>query len=513
MTTSTVHKQFIPTVRMAVYGALVALATQLGPGYQSAYAFSFDGDPNSGSILLTTSAGASGGGEVIWLKHDSVSGIQGTGNNFNVSGDGGVADFPTSLAVGNFDGDNNGDILVGRSGGDLGYGAGLTTWVERSGASLTGVHNFTTTPVNSMAIGELGDGGFDDVIVGRDDGWITWLLKANGSDAITANHTFNQGAVSAVAIGNFDGDDNGDVLVAKPAPTALTSNWTERNSGDTLSGIHNFNVSSANSIAMGEPDGEGVDDAFIGRDDGWITWIHKNPTTDQITANSSGGNYNAGGVVDLAFENVQTGDPFEDLFGDLFVARPNGTVLWIQTDAVNRNMGAIDTITAAGAGSALTAIDAGDLDGDDDVDIVVGRSDGGGSSGSVGWYEVTDTGGQFELVERQQFFNVGAPVTDLQITPPGDEVISISGDYNGDGTVNAADYTAYQDSVGVIHDFPGRNPALSGTPVGPDDYSYWKDRFGNVAGTGSGAAVPEPASVVLLLAMMALVAPYQRCAR
>ena len=39
-------------------------------------------------------------------------------------------------------------------------------------------------------------------------------------------------------------------------------------------------------------------------------------------------------------------------------------------------------------------------------------------------------------MERQQFFNVGAPVTDLQITPPGDVVISIIGDYNADGLLD-----------------------------------------------------------------------------
>ena len=382
--------------------------------------------------------------------------------------------------------------------------------MERNSTSLAGVHSFTTTPVNSIAIGELGDGAFADVIIGRDDGQITWLRKATGSDAITANHTFNQGTVSAVAIGNFDGDTNGDILVAKPSGSE-TLNWSERSSTNTISGVHNFNVSPANSIAMGEPDGLGLDDVFVGRDDGTVTWSFKSPSGDQITACPLC-NFNTGSVTDLAFANVQTGDPFQDIFGDLFVARSDGTILWIETNASSLNMNLIDSITAAGVGSSLTSIDAGDFDGDDEIDIIVGRSDGNGSSGSVGWYEVTDTGGQFEIVERQQFFNVGAPVTDIQIAPPGDGLMPNGGDYNGNGIVDAADYSLWRDNLGatgiagsVTGD--GTSDNLLGVPDGDVDqfdYDYWVQQFGTNAATAATITIPEPST--LLLTMMALLA-------
>ncbi|MEX2172015.1 MAG: PEP-CTERM sorting domain-containing protein [Pirellulales bacterium] len=57
-------------------------------------------------------------------------------------------------------------------------------------------------------------------------------------------------------------------------------------------------------------------------------------------------------------------------------------------------------------------------------------------------------------------------------------------DYNGDGTVNAADYAVWRD---------GGSP--DDTQAG---YDLWKANFGN-SGSGSGSAVPEPASVGLLL--------------
>jgi hypothetical protein len=86
-----------------------------------------------------------------------------------------------------------------------------------------------------------------------------------------------------------------------------------------------------------------------------------------------------------------------------------------------------------------------------------------------------------------------------------------AGDYNDDGTVNAADYVVYRDNAGQIVDFPNRDPALSGMPVGAADYAYWQERFGDQAAGGSSvdaAGVPEPGSLVLLglLGSLALLA-------
>ena len=430
------------TSRHIVLAATIALLMSLTLFVGPAPAFVFDGDATNGSIVVTT-----GDGLVHWLKHDPLSQIQGQFST-NVSVDGGVTDIPKALAVGDFDGDNNGDILIARSGGDLGNpNTGFLTWVERSGTSLTGVHSFNVSPAHSIAIGELGDGKFADVVVGRDDGYITWSLKSNGFDAITANHTFNEGTVSAVAIGNFDGDANGDVLVAKPS--GLHLNWAERNAGDTLSGIHNFNISPTNSIAIGNGDGDlqGIDEVFVGRDDGWITWAswNQSQSSPQITA-CPNCNYNAGGVVDLAFENVLTGDLNGDTSGDLFVVRPDGELLWLKTDAFNLNIQSQDQITAgAGLGTSLTSVDAGDFDGDGNIDIIVGRSTAGGTSGNVGWYEVLETSPDiFEIVLQQEMFNLGAAVLDLQIIAPEASASVDSADFDVDLDVDGEDFLTWQ---------------------------------------------------------------------
>ena len=81
----------------------------------------------------------------------------------------------------------------------------------------------------------------------------------------------------------------------------------------------------------------------------------------------------------------------------------------------------------------------------------------------------------------------------------------MAGDYNGDGTVNAADYTVYRDNEGAMFDLPNRDPNLLGMTVGPGDYDFWRANFGNTVGSGAAAAVvPEPSGLALLLIVVVI---------
>ena len=75
--------------------------------------------------------------------------------------------------------------------------------------------------------------------------------------------------------------------------------------------------------------------------------------------------------------------------------------------------------------------------------------------------------------------------------------MQILGDYNGDCTVDAANYVVWRDTLGST-----TNLAADGSGngfIGASDYTFWRARFGNTAGSGSGAAVPEPKSLLLVL--------------
>ncbi len=75
------------------------------------------------------------------------------------------------------------------------------------------------------------------------------------------------------------------------------------------------------------------------------------------------------------------------------------------------------------------------------------------------------------------------------------------GDFNGDGTVNAADYVLYRNSVGSTTNLVanGDNTGASLYKIDAADLAVWKKNFGAVAGSGAAAftAVPEPGAWLL----------------
>jgi aryl-phospho-beta-D-glucosidase BglC (GH1 family) len=77
-----------------------------------------------------------------------------------------------------------------------------------------------------------------------------------------------------------------------------------------------------------------------------------------------------------------------------------------------------------------------------------------------------------------------------------------TGDYNGDGIVDAADYTVWRNTLGL-----GVDPVGSGADgnangeIDDGDYLFWKEHYGDVIPPGSGglAIVPEPAGIFIAL--------------
>ena len=82
-------------------------------------------------------------------------------------------------------------------------------------------------------------------------------------------------------------------------------------------------------------------------------------------------------------------------------------------------------------------------------------------------------------------------ITSLRVSVIGNVVVlaKLPGDYNGNGIVDAADYTVWRDGLGA--------------KFTQAYFDVWKANFGKTAGSGSGAganaAVPEPSTLVLLM--------------
>jgi hypothetical protein len=95
---------------------------------------------------------------------------------------------------------------------------------------------------------------------------------------------------------------------------------------------------------------------------------------------------------------------------------------------------------------------------------------------------------------RDDLWHVSEAFPDVQLV---DAPAPLAGDYNENGTVDAADYVAWRDNPG----------AFGGDPAG---YNTWRTNFGSTSAAGSllsggaAAATPEPATLVLLLLLSSL---------
>lgn len=74
-------------------------------------------------------------------------------------------------------------------------------------------------------------------------------------------------------------------------------------------------------------------------------------------------------------------------------------------------------------------------------------------------------------------------------------IVGLPGDFNGDGTVDASDYTVWRDGLGVIYE--------------PTDYDLWLSNYG-AAAPPTTFSVPEPAATVWIGLMAAAVVSRRR---
>lgn len=107
----------------------------------------------------------------------------------------------------------------------------------------------------------------------------------------------------------------------------------------------------------------------------------------------------------------------------------------------------------------------------------------------------------FEITFFNTFTDTGTPPTtatdfyirSLQIT--GSAPAGVPGDYNKNGTVDAADYAVWRDHLGQTFQLDNEVSGVTPGMVTSQDFDAWRARFGNTAGNGAGvtnAAIPEP---------------------
>ncbi len=126
----------------------------------------------------------------------------------------------------------------------------------------------------------------------------------------------------------------------------------------------------------------------------------------------------------------------------------------------------------------------------------------GNGSGQLAWGATSNNeDGSTSQMLYAMSTNAGIQAFRFTINEP---VAAVAGDYNGNGTVDAADYVLWRDTLNQnVTAGTGADGDASGTVDGAD-YDFWRARFGNIAGAGAAAAVPEPGIFALVFAALTI---------
>ncbi len=158
-------------------------------------------------------------------------------------------------------------------------------------------------------------------------------------------------------------------------------------------------------------------------------------------------------------------------------------------------------ITIGSIASGTATVNAGPIQDDESIDLTGLEDSTLEANGSV-TFRLNFTGGGGEpgaAASGHHLFLDNVGITGLPLGLPGD--------FNGDGVVDAADFTRWRDNLGATDETAiGFNG--DGGGIDMSDYEYWKSNFGNASPTAT--AVPEPSAALLWLAATTAIASFRR---
>ena len=338
------------------------------------------------------------------------------------------SNFPstnTSIAIGDVDGVDGPDIIIGNTDANIVYYNNNTDGDFTTKATLSLGSAITW----GVALGDIDGNGSLDLVTANDGANRVW--RNNGSGVFTEDGTpqlLGTALSSSIILGDIDADNDLDIIVANGSnqPNKVYTNdgaGVFTDSGQSLGNSTTF------SIALKDVDADGDLDLATGNDDTQTNKLWLNNGSGVFTdSGQSLGNNKAVSVVLADIDN--DGDP------ELITANDNGSV---RNKKVWFNDGS-GTFTDSGmffSPSQVTSLAVGDLDGDHDIDILEGITD---SNQDTIWKNTTRHPSQAIFVDSEQRLN------DL------DTRAVAKGDVDGDGDLDIVTANESQGNRVLLND-------------------------------------------------------------
>jgi hypothetical protein len=345
--------------------------------------------------------------------------------------------FPSSIAVGDFNGDGILDLAVANAGSNnvtilLGNGDGTFTATATSPA--------TGTEPTFIVSGDFNGDGIPDLAVAN---WVSntvTILLGNGDGTFTATATSPETGTTPVSItvGDFNGDGILDLAVLNQGSNTVTILQGNGNGTFTATATSPATGTTPVSITVGDFNGDGILDlTVLNQGSNTVTILLGNGDgTFTPTATPTPGSQ-ATGVYPIS---IAVGDFNGDGKLDLAVANDDGSVTVLLG---NGNGTFTATPTSPQTGTTPVSVAVGDFNGDGipDLAVVTSFREGNESFFYTVWILLGDGKGKFPLTvsngqtgPTQYFIRAGAV-----------------GDFNGDGIPDLAAVT-FLDYPGVFAD-------------------------------------------------------------